>query len=627
MTPDAMTMCGIAGLITKRGVLPDEGVLRRMTETLAHRGPDGQGIWRSEGVGFGHRRLAIIDLSERGSQPMHSSDEKYTITYNGEIYNYRTIREELERKGSTFQSESDTEVVLEAYRHYGKDCAKHFRGMFAFAIWDRDAKRCFIARDRAGKKPFFYRTLSDGSIAFASEMKAIRPLESVTVDECAIRQFIGLQYVPAPHTGLNEMSDLPPGHRGHIDENGIEIEPYSHWDDVRVERTDDVSGDLLRIFDEAVRLRLQADVTVGAFLSGGIDSAACVAMARRHMTRPIRTFTMGFPYIKMDERKEARETAKFFGTDHQEFEAQPESLIKLMDKLIYQYGGPYADSSALPVMLLSREVAQQIKVVLVGDGGDELFGGYRRYAAYDRACRLMRIPGSAHLVAPVLRLIAKQRKDPRFARMAATIALAHGDTNRAYAELFCGSYFSTRSTSDYFRTDFLERTRECNPVDFICKRMDTKGKPLERAMRFDFESYLADDLNVKMDRATMAYGLEARAPFLDQQVVAFALGLPLNLRRDYTHSKVALKRALKNVLPADILKRPKKGFQVPLADWFRGSLKQYWSDHCLDPQSPLADYVYPDRIRKMRDENARGADYGNRMWMLLALSVWLESVQ
>lgn len=620
-------MCGIAGLITKRDVLPDEGVLRRMTSTLAHRGPDGEGIWRSGGVGFGHRRLAIIDLSERAAQPMHTHDARYTIVYNGEVYNYRDVREDLVRKGSSFRSESDTEVILEAYRHYGKDCVKHLRGMFAFAIWDSSERHCFIARDRAGKKPFFYRTLADGTIAFASEMKALRPVEPVTVDECAIRLFIGLQYVPAPRTGLNEIHDLPPGHRGYVSERGIQVEPYGTWDEIHVERTGDVSRDLLALLDEAVRLRLQADVRVGAFLSGGIDSAACVALAARHLDRPLRTFTMGFPYIKMDERKEARETAKHFGTDHQEFEAQPESLIELMDALIYQYGGPYADSSALPVMLLSREVAKEIKVILVGDGGDELFGGYRRYFAYDSACRLIRIPGSSSIVAPLLRLIAKQRKDPRFARMAATVALAHGDTNRAYGELFCGSYFSTRSTPDYFREDFLQRTEECNAVDFIRTHMGTRGAPLERAMRFDFESYLADDLNVKMDRATMAYGLEARAPFLDQQIVAYALGLPLKWRRKYANSKIALRQALKDILPPEVLRRPKKGFQVPLADWFRGSLRGYWSDHCLDPQSPLSDYVKQDRIKKMFQNNVNGADYGNRMWMLLALSVWLKSIK
>jgi asparagine synthase (glutamine-hydrolysing) len=620
-------MCGIAGLITKPDVLPNQGVLERMTDSLAHRGPDGRGIWVREGVGFGHRRLAIIDLSERAAQPMHTEDGAYTIVFNGEIYNYRDLREDLERRGSSFRSRSDTEVILESYRHDGKDCVKRLRGMFAFAIWDAREKRCFFARDRAGKKPFFYRTLKDGTIAFASEMKALRFIEPVTVDESALRLFIGLQYVPAPQTGLSEIRDLPPGHRGFMDAHGMEIETYHDWDEIEVERTGDVKDDLLRLLRESVRLRLRADVTVGAFLSGGIDSAACVAVAHEFLSRPLRTFTMGFPYIKMDERKEAWDTARRFGTDHQEFEAQPESLIDLIDKLISQYGGPYADSSALPVMLLSREVAKEIKVVLVGDGGDELFGGYRRYSAFDKACWILCVPGSPFVVAPILRIIAKQRRDPRFERLAETVALARGDVNRGYAELFCGSYFATRRARECFRPEFLQRTGSSDAVKYIRSRMGTKGHPLERAMRFDFDSYLSDDLNVKMDRATMAYGLEARAPFLDQQVVAYALGLPLRKRKSRFHGKVALKQAMKGILPKEVLNRPKRGFQVPLADWFRGSLRGYWMERCLGPASPLAEYARPEAIKRLLEENDRGADHGNRLWMLLSLAVWLDSTK
>ena len=620
-------MCGIAGIITKNGAPPDEGALRRMTDILAHRGPDGDGVWTVSGVGFGHRRLAIIDLSDRASQPMLSSDGKYAITYNGEIYNYRDLRDDLVRKGSIFRSESDTEVVLESYRWYGKECVRHFRGMFAFAIWDADAKKCFIARDKTGKKPLFYRTLSDGSVAFASEMKALRFLEPVTVDDCAIRLFIGLQYVPDPRTGLNEIASLPAAHCGTIGADGVRTEPYCSWDCEPVPYIGDPAQDILSILDESVRLRLQADVTVGAFLSGGIDSSAIVAIAQKHLERPLRTFTMGFPYIGMDERREARMTAKYFGTDHQEFEAQPEDLIGLLEKIIYQYGGPYADSSALPVMLLSREVARQIKVVMVGDGGDELFGGYRRYRAFGHVGHLSHLPGSCRVIAPILGLTAKVKGDPRYERMSAALAVASRDINRAYGELFCGSYFSTTGAQGCFRKEFIDEHPQCDPVAFIARRMGTNGRPLERAMRFDFESYLADDLNVKMDRATMAYGLEARAPFLDQKMVAYALRLPLRSRVGYTKTKVALKRAMKALLPPDIINRPKKGFQVPLAHWFRTRLGTYWKDHCLDPQSPLAAYVKQDEIKKLFEENHRGTDHGNRLWMLLAMSVWLESIK
>lgn len=619
-------MCGIAGLITKHGTPPDEGALRAITDRVKHRGPDGHGVWIGDGVGFGHRRLAIIDLNERAAQPMHTADRTLTITYNGEVYNYRDLREELVRKGSTFRTDSDTEVVLEAYRHYGKDCVNHLRGMFAFAIWDAKERRCFIARDRSGKKPFFYRTLSNGSVAFSSEMRALRLIEPATVDDCAIRLFIGLQYIPAPQTGLKEVVSLPAGHRGTIDAQGIFTESYLTEEHVEVERTGDVPGDILRLLDEAVRVRLRADVTVGAFLSGGIDSSAIVALAQKHSDRPLRTFTMGFPYIGMDERREARACAKRFGTDHTDFEAQPESIIRFLDTIIDQYGGPYADSSALPVMMLSREVAKEIKVVLVGDGGDELFGGYRRYRAFRTAAALARIPGAAVTLPPLFSAAGALLGDPRFTRMGETLRASRQDQNRGYAELFCGSYFSTRRAKDVFRPEFLASTR-CDPAQFISKMMGTEGHALERAMKFDFDSYLADDLNVKMDRATMAFGLEARAPFLDQYMVAYALSMPLRHRMHGNQTKVALRQAMKRILPPEVLKRPKKGFQVPLAEWFRGPLTSYWSERCLDPASPLMRYTKKDRVRALFEENARGADHGNRLWMLLALSVWLDHVR
>jgi asparagine synthase (glutamine-hydrolysing) len=371
-------MCGIAGILTKDGTPPSEELLSRMSESLIHRGPDDEGMWIEGGVGLAHRRLAIIDLSKRGAQPMHSRNGRFVLVYNGEVYNYIELRRELEGLGATFQSDSDSEVVLESYRQWGRDAVKKFRGMFAFAVWDRQARTCFFARDRVGKKPFFYRTLSNGSFCFASELKALRLLESVLPDPHAIRLFFGMQYVPSPKTGFQDIYSLPPGFYGIADASGIRTEAYHSWNDFQETMTGDPAKDILTLLEEAVRLRLRADVTIGAMLSGGIDSAAIVGLAQRNLDRSIRTFTMGFPDIGTDERKEAREIAEFFQTDHQEFVAHPEDLIAMTEKLIFQYGGPYADSSALPVMMLSREIAKEIKVVLVGDGGDELFGGYRR---------------------------------------------------------------------------------------------------------------------------------------------------------------------------------------------------------------------------------------------------------
>lgn len=599
-----------------------------MTDAIAHRGPDGSGVWMDAGIGLGHRRLAIIDLTDRASQPMHSSDGRFVMTYNGEIYNYIELRELCERKGSSFRTMSDTEVALEMFRHFGAECVKQFRGMFAFAVWDRDARTLFFARDRAGKKPFFYRILKNGSFAFASEICALRDLEPVTIDERAIRLFFGLQYVPSPHTGFAEISGLPAGYCGWVERDGsLRVAAYHRWDEVPVIPRTDIVQDLRMLLDESVRIRLRADVTVGAFLSGGIDSTAVVAIAQKHLDHRMRTFTMGFPSIRMDERKEARKTAEYFGTDHQEFEAHPEDLIHLTESIIGLYGGPYADSSALPVMLLAREVAREVKVVLVGDGGDELFGGYRRYRAFQTAKHLSRLPGSASVLPLLFRATGAIRHDPRYARMGDTVRATCSDANRAYGELFCGSYFGTRDAERALQPDFLERQRHADPVGYICERMGKEGHPLVRAMRFDLESYLADDLNPKMDRATMTYGLEARVPLLDQRLVAYALRLPIEDRLRYGQGKVALKRALKGLVPDEVLHRPKRGFQVPLAEWFRSDLASYWKDRCLDPSASLHQYVRPEEAKRLFDENMRGADHGNRLWMLLALAVWLEQVK
>jgi asparagine synthase (glutamine-hydrolysing) len=614
-------MCGIAGLILRESALPDEGVLRRMTDTITHRGPDGGGGWTAPGVGLGHRRLAIIDLSDRASQPFVTADKKLVIVYNGEVYNYRELRVELAELGAKFSSDSDTEVVIEAYRAWGADCVRRFRGMFSFAIWDVETSRCFVARDPVGKKPFFYRILKNGTIAFASEICALTSLEPVTIDEAALRLFFGLQYVPSPRTGFTEIVSIPAAYRGYFSANGVELERYRTWDDSDPLIDHRPTDNLASVLEEAVRFRLRADVTVGAFLSGGIDSAAIVAYATKHSLRPLRTFTMGFPSIGMDERADAAAIAKQFKTSHESLEARPEHLAALTERVIDQYGGPYADSSALPVMMLSEVVAREIKVVLVGDGGDELFGGYRRYKAYAQALAASRVAG---WMAPWFVLFGQMMQDSQIIRMGETLGVAKADPLRAYGELFCSSYFSSRLLG-VFQPEFIARTNESDSVQFIRTQLAAlSGKPLERAMRFDFESYLADDLNVKMDRATMAYSLEARAPFLDLRVIAHALRLPLNQRVTMFNTKIALKRAMKGILPDDVLKRPKKGFQVPLAQWFRGELKEYWRERCLPTGAKLHQYVKPEKIQIMFDENMSGMDHGNRMWMLLALAGWLE---
>ena len=600
-------MCGIAGILTTNASRPDEARLRGMAEAIRHRGPDGEGIWTDEGVGLVHRRLAIIDLSDRGVQPMRDRSGVLSITFNGEIYNYKELREEI---GADWRTESDTEVILEGYKKWGDDVVKKLRGMFAFVLWDGEKRRALLARDRIGKKPLFYSTLEDGSLAFGSELKVFRSVRELKADPLAIRLFLGLQYVPTPRTGFLGIEQLAPGHVGVFQEGTFTTRPYHEWvsGSCALSRTE-MDQRIRTLLEESVKIRqLASDVPVGAFLSGGVDSAAIVAYAVKHAER-LQTFTMGFANApKMDERTEAAEIAKHFGTVHHAFEAKPDDLLNLIDELVTHYDAPYADSSALPLWLLARETAQKIKVVLTGDGGDELFGGYRRYVAYQRAMNLPR------LTAPLARAIGSLTGDARYGRMAQVIE------SQSYGEMFCGSYFGSADVAELLQKNFLHETSAAEAVHYVDAM--TKTTDLSAAMRFDLTSYLPDDLNVKMDRATMRFGLEARSPFLDQQLVEFAISLPLNEKVKHGKTKIALKRALQGVVPHEVLNRPKRGFQVPLATWFRGPLKHLVEERLTS--GPITTIVRSETVRRLIDENARGVDHGNRLWMLLSLSSWIS---
>lgn len=615
-------MCGIAGIVTRDGSPPNEGILRRMSESIAHRGPDGAGAWSAPGIGLAHRRLAIIDLSPSAAQPMHDASGKLTIVFNGEIYNYLELRRELEAKGVAFRTHSDTEVILEAYRAWGSDAFARLRGMFALAIWDAAARRLILARDKVGKKPLFYATTPDGHLAFASEIKALHAAVDLKPDWNDVRTFLGLQYVPTPRTGFVGVSQLGAGHVAQFENGTLTSHPYHMWPRETCELSDERVFDGIRTrLDDAVKMRvLASDVPVGAFLSGGIDSAAVVKIASNY-SKNLSTYTMGFPSFKMDERREADAISKKIGTNHHEFVAQPEQLAVLLDDIVAQYDAPYADSSALPLWLLAKETAKEIKVVLTGDGGDELFGGYRRYVAYQRALMLARLPFSASASRAWGRIL----NDPRYERMAATIGAFPDQPGRAYGELFCSSYFSTVQASKILSKEFQDflksKTRNDDPVTFVASQMADAS--LDSAMRFDFISYLADDLNVKMDRATMRFGLEARSPFLDSELATFALSLPTRLKVRGGKTKIALKMSLAGILPDDVLNRKKRGFQVPLAEWFRGPLAFLLKERLLDPSLPISRIINPDAVHRLIAENARGTDHGNRLWMLLSLSTWL----
>ncbi len=636
-------MCGIAGLVTTNNAPVNEGLLRAMSNQLAHRGPDGEGLWLAPGVGLAHRRLAIIDISSAGAQPMACVSGRFHITFNGEIYNFKQLRSELEALGATFRTHSDTEVILEGYRLWQLDILKKLRGMFALAIWDEEKKELILARDKIGKKPLFITPTPDG-LAFASEIKALAAIKKLQPAWDAVRLFLGLQYVPTPRTGFKDVMQLEPGSFGLWKNGDWKIQKYHGFDtsgesQVASEYDAKVTDLQLRsLLAESVKLRMLAsDVPVGAFLSGGVDSAAVVAYASQHVDQ-LNTFTMGFDAPGMDERTEARELAAHFKTNHHEFLAKPADLLALIDELVGHYDAPYADSSALPLWLLAKQTSNSVKVVLTGDGGDELFGGYRRYIAFQRAQEIALWPGAAW-IGHNMRRVGTWLHDADIVRMGRTIETVRANPSRAYGTLFCGAYFDNHDLKKYFKQEFLEQTQAQNAVDYIsdfngrgvchtpCSTGISEGAwhaPLQRAMNFDLLSYLPDDLNVKMDRATMRFGLEARAPFLDQELVQFALGLPLKEKVNGVKTKLALKRALRGLVPDSALDRPKRGFQVPLAEWFRGPLAQLVADRVLDPAGPLAPMINLEAVQQLVAVNTAGADHGNRLWMLLALSSWLS---
>ncbi len=614
-------MCGIAGLLSAQGRPVDRDRLVRMSGAIAHRGPDGDALWVEGAAGLAHRRLAIVDLSPNGAQPMASVDGRFVVVFNGEIYNYKELREPLTVDKEPFQSTSDTEVLLKLYERHGEKMLEMLRGMFAFAIWDAQKKELFFARDRIGKKPFFWMNDERG-FAFSSELGSLVASDKRDVDWDAIRLFLGLQYVPSPRTGFVGVHALPPSHCGFVRGGNVEVKRYASFDvEPNIETSfEDAAKRVRERLDESVRLRMIADVPVGTFLSGGIDSSAVACLMAKRSSTPIKTFTMGFPSLGYDERTEARSLATTLGAEHHEFEASPAEALRVIDDVLDAYQAPFADASAIPTYLLARETRRHVKAVMTGDGGDELFGGYRRYRYFAKALQwraLGRLP-----VLGSIDVGGIKRLNPKILRMMRTIqALSAGDA-AGYAELFTGSYFSERDLGALLDPDFAKRTQGSRAESFIMQSIRTKG--VEAAMEFDLNSYLPDDLNVKMDRATMAHGLEGRSPLLDQELVSYVTRLPVEYRLSSRGQKALLVEALRDIVPNDVFARPKRGFQVPLAEWFRDELRSSFVERCLSSDARLLTICRKEEVTRYLHENDRGVDHGNRLWMLLSLATWLE---
>jgi asparagine synthase (glutamine-hydrolysing) len=624
-------MCGIAGQINfDQNDAVDRNRLVDMADAIGHRGPDHSGLWMDGPVGLAHRRLSIIDLTDDANQPICNEDGSVVLVYNGEIYNFQSLQQDLAGRGHQWRSRTDSEVLVHLYEEYGFGMLDHLRGMFAFAIWDKNRRLLFAARDRAGQKPFKYYH-DDRRFVFASELKAILrdPDIRPDVDPEAIHEYMGFGYVPAPKTGFRDIRKLPPAHYLTVKDGAVEVKRYWSLDFRSSTRLsfEDGKRELLARLEESTRMRMMSDVPLGAFLSGGIDSAAIVALMAGSTHAKIRTFSIGFDYENYNELPAARMTARKFDCEHTEHVVKA-NAAEVLPELVRLYEEPYADSSALPSWCLARMTRQSVTVALNGDGGDELFFGYRRYQHYDRLLSWLIRFKKWHLVRVLglARFLPGSMFDLIRHRAAVLRSLIPASPGEVYSRVICK--MSDSLIMELYTRDFMDHVRDVQVYDLVRPRMDLEragGDNMTQALLFDFENYLAGDLCPKMDIAGMSHGLEARSPFLDHKLIEFCASLPREWKYSRGRGKYILREALKNILPAEILDRPKKGFGIPVHDWFRGELKELCHDTLLAPKSRIHQYVRQDTLRNMVKNHMDGTrQEGARLWLLLTLELWLR---
>ncbi|MCK4325607.1 asparagine synthase (glutamine-hydrolyzing) [bacterium] len=624
-------MCGIYGILSLNERPVDKELLQRMGDVLKHRGSDDEGVYISKSkisnIGLGHRRLAIIDL-ETGHQPMHNEDGSVWIVFNGEIYNFRDLREALEKQGHKFYTKSDTEVIIHLYEEHGTECLKFLRGMFAFAIWDEKKERLFLARDRVGQKPLCY-AIQNGQFIFASEIKAILQVPGIKrgVNLEAMHHYLTYQYVPSPLTMFQGIRKLPPAHFLVWEKGKVSIRRY--WElnfEKKAKMTEkECEERILHLLEESVRLRLVSDVPFGAFLSGGIDSTAVVGIMAKLSDRPVKTFSIGFEERAYDELQFARIAAKRFGTDHHEFIVRPDAL-EVLPKLIWHYNEPFADSSAIPTYYVAKETREHVTVALNGDGGDECFGGYPRYQAVKLAKFFDKTPNwlRRRLVAAIADRLPESSEQKRLLRRAKRFLGAMSlPPERRYVRWIC--FFDNERKNQLYSPE-VKRAMDGIDSFRILEDLYTEENSsdfLDKTFYVDIMTYLPDDLLVKVDMATMANSLEARSPFLDHKLMEFSASIPSSLKLRGLTSKYILKKALREVLPPQIMRRGKMGFGVPIGRWFRNELKDYLYEVLLDEVSLKRGYFNENYVKQLLDEHCQGGyDHGNRLWALLNLELW-----
>jgi asparagine synthase (glutamine-hydrolysing) len=613
-----------------------------MTNALEHRGPDDAGHWfrdskniafhqdqrPSPGVALGFRRLSIIDLST-GHQPLGNEDGSIQIVFNGEIYNYRELRHRLEGSGHQFKTNTDTETIVHLYEDLGVDCFQHLNGMFSIAIWDGKRDQLILARDRMGKKPLFYTQIGN-QLFFASELKSLLQIEgtSKAVNPGAIDLYLTYQYVPHPHSIYRDIQKLPPGHYATFVEKELNVAPFWKVDWSREVPNDLASaGEQLRsLLTDAIRIRLRSDVPLGAFLSGGIDSSLIVALAQRELDQPIQTFAIGFSEADFDETRYAQLVSNHVGTKHERFEVTPDAL-DIVDKLSYQYDEPFSDSSAVPTWYLCELTRKHVTVALSGDGGDELFGGYERYRALMLSQSLQRwLPLDWLKQSGILSRLPDSSARRSFFRRVRRFCEALGQPPvERYMNWI--QIFGEAQRLDLFEESFIDKLPNYNPTRFLQDAWSKSGKRdlVSCATAADLQTYMPCDLMTKVDIASMAHSLEARQPLLDYRLVEWAAALPSHLKLRGNQGKFLLRQTFNELLPKEIWTRPKMGFGVPIAKWFRTSLRDRTYDALASKDSRCHAFFRPEAIRSLIDAHMSGKEnQAYRLWNLLMFELWMR---
>jgi asparagine synthase (glutamine-hydrolysing) len=627
-------MCGIAGWINlenKTSQNDGEAVLHRMCERMKHRGPDSEGLWLDEQVALGMRRLSIIDL-HTGEQPVYSEDKSVVVVMNGELYNFREVRSDLEKRGHKFATNTDSEILPHLYEEYGEAMLEHINGMFAFALWDKNKKKLLVARDRFGEKPLYYGVFA-GKLIFASEPKVLleNPSVKAEINTDALRSFLSFDYVPAPASIYKNIYKLPAAHFLTVERGEVKTRRY--WNltfhkNGNTPTIEKAAEDLRELLSDAVRMRLVADVPLGILLSGGVDSSTVAAFAVRHSTEKVKTFSIGFEEDSFDESKYARQVATHLGTEHYEDKLSVRRAADLISEIAKWLDEPLSDGSLIPTFLLSRFVRQHVTVALGGDGGDEIFAGYPMYfghkmaRVYDSIPRFLR----SGLIEPIVNNLPVSTKNLSFDYKAKRfVAAAKYDTVTRHHSWF-GS-FSIDEQNDLLSRDVLASTSGdiYRGAKDLLKITDARDE-IERMQFLDMNFYMAEDILTKVDRASMAVSLEVRAPFLDPRVAQFAAALPLEYKLKGSKGKYVLKKAVEPLLPRAILQRPKKGFGIPIAEWLKGSLNPLLRDLLAPERLKNQGLFDAEFVRQLIKEHETGAaSHHKQLWTLLVFQLWFDN--